>query len=76
MQRRIRNVIIMLCFIGLASMFVASYFSDHALGYSQFSPHSQFADWDARREEVKEAFVISWDAYKKHAWGEFCCILQ
>ncbi|KAI8266526.1 Mannosyl-oligosaccharide 1,2-alpha-mannosidase [Colletotrichum sp. SAR11_239] len=50
-------------------MFVASYFSDHALGYSQFSPHSQFADWDARREEVKEAFVISWDAYKKHAWG-------
>lgn len=69
MQRRIRNVIIMLCFIGLASMFVASYFSDHALGYSQFSPHSQSADWDGRREEVKEAFVVNWDAYKKHAWG-------
>lgn len=26
-------------------------------------------DWDARREKVKEAFVQSWDAYEKHAWG-------
>lgn len=27
------------------------------------------ADWNARRESVKEAFVQSWDAYEKHAWG-------
>ncbi|KAL3426365.1 glycosyl hydrolase family 47 [Phlyctema vagabunda] len=27
-------------------------------------------NWDARREEVKNAFVISWDAYSKYAWGQ------
>lgn len=26
-------------------------------------------DWDGRREEVKAAFVKSWDAYDRHAWG-------
>ncbi|KAI9757105.1 MAG: hypothetical protein M4579_003583 [Chaenotheca gracillima] len=26
-------------------------------------------DWDGRRERVKEAFVLSWDAYEKYAWG-------
>jgi len=25
--------------------------------------------WDNRREEVKEAFISSWDAYSKYAWG-------
>lgn len=27
------------------------------------------ADWNDRREKVKDAFVISWDGYEKHAWG-------
>jgi endoplasmic reticulum Man9GlcNAc2 1,2-alpha-mannosidase len=27
-------------------------------------------DWDARRGEVKEAFVTSWEAYSQYAWGE------
>lgn len=26
--------------------------------------------WTARRDEVKAAFVHSWNAYEKHAWGE------
>lgn len=26
-------------------------------------------DWDARRERVKEAFILSWDAYERYAWG-------
>ncbi|KAI9826517.1 MAG: mannosyl-oligosaccharide alpha-1,2-mannosidase [Phylliscum demangeonii] len=26
-------------------------------------------DWDERRERVKKAFVSSWDAYDRHAWG-------
>ncbi len=26
-------------------------------------------DWDDRREEVKKAFISSWDAYSEHAWG-------
>ncbi|KAL8695482.1 MAG: hypothetical protein Q9218_000060 [Villophora microphyllina] len=26
-------------------------------------------DWNERREKVKEAFMLSWDAYEKYAWG-------
>lgn len=26
-------------------------------------------DWTARRERVKEAFILSWDAYSDHGWG-------
>ena len=27
-------------------------------------------DWDGRRERVRDAFQISWEAYEKHAWGK------
>jgi hypothetical protein len=27
--------------------------------------------WVGRREEVKDAFVSSWDAYTEHAWGMY-----
>ena len=30
---------------------------------------SRAVDWDDRREEVKEPFISSWDAYSNHAWG-------
>lgn len=26
-------------------------------------------DWEARREKVRDAFIVSWDGYEKHAWG-------
>ena len=26
-------------------------------------------DWNNRREQVKAAFVMSWDGYEKYAWG-------
>jgi len=26
-------------------------------------------DWLDRRERVKEAFILSWDAYERYAWG-------
>jgi len=26
-------------------------------------------DWDGRRKQVKQAFISSWDAYTKYAWG-------
>jgi endoplasmic reticulum Man9GlcNAc2 1,2-alpha-mannosidase len=32
---------------------------------------SKVVDWDARRERVKEAFILSWDAYEQYAWGTF-----
>lgn len=28
-------------------------------------------DWEERREKVKEAFLMSWNGYEKHAWGMF-----
>ena len=28
-------------------------------------------DWLGRRERVKEAFILSWDAYDRYAWGMF-----
>lgn len=28
------------------------------------------AEWAARRERVRDAFIVSWDGYEKHAWGE------
>lgn len=31
---------------------------------------SRAVDWNDRREEVKEAFISSWDAYSEHAWGQ------
>ncbi|KAI9797025.1 MAG: mannosyl-oligosaccharide alpha-1,2-mannosidase [Piccolia ochrophora] len=30
---------------------------------------SQIVDWSDRRERVKEAFTLSWDAYERFAWG-------
>lgn len=30
---------------------------------------SRPVDWNGRRDEVKEAFISSWDAYSEHAWG-------
>ncbi|KAJ4370676.1 mannosyl-oligosaccharide alpha-1,2-mannosidase [Neocucurbitaria cava] len=26
-------------------------------------------DWEQRREEVKNAFLLSWNAYEEHGWG-------
>lgn len=28
-------------------------------------------DWLGRRERVKEAFTLSWDAYERYAWGKY-----
>lgn len=32
-------------------------------------------NWDSRRKDVKEAFISSWDAYAKHAWGKLLMLL-
>ncbi|BDD60582.1 mannosyl-oligosaccharide alpha-1,2-mannosidase [Monascus purpureus] len=26
-------------------------------------------DWEARREKVRDAFIVSWDSYAEHGWG-------
>ena len=30
----------------------------------------KWTDWELRREAVREAFRLSWDAYERDAWGE------
>ncbi|KAH8903551.1 glycoside hydrolase family 47 protein [Coniochaeta sp. PMI_546] len=42
--------------------------NDNPIGWSHY--RSGLADWNHRREEVKQAFVTSWDAYAQNAWGE------
>jgi hypothetical protein len=32
------------------------------------------ADWMERREKVKQAFTLSWDAYERYAWGKLISI--
>jgi mannosyl-oligosaccharide alpha-1,2-mannosidase len=34
------------------------------------SPSTSNVDWNARREKVRDAFVVSWQGYEKDAWGE------
>ena len=36
-------------------------------------PSGTIADWDLRREAVKDAFKLSWDGYATHAWGLSLC---
>ena len=41
----------------------------NAPSWSWLGPSGNKANWDERRQHVKEAFEKSWDAYEKHAWG-------
>ncbi|KAF2442020.1 glycoside hydrolase family 47 protein [Karstenula rhodostoma CBS 690.94] len=34
-----------------------------------WSPSTPDEEWQDRREQVKDAFISSWDAYTKYAWG-------
>lgn len=36
----------------------------------QNAPTKGPADWDARREKVRDAFIVSWEGYEKDAWGK------
>ncbi|KAK1533468.1 glycosyl hydrolase family 47 [Colletotrichum paranaense] len=69
LRRRIRNVFIGIVVSAVLIACLRGYFSGDALGYMQYSPQAQFVDWYDRREEVRDAFLTSWNAYKKHAWG-------
>jgi hypothetical protein len=39
-----------------------------ALGY--FRPENRDSYWEEHRDEVKDTFLTSWDAYSKYAWGK------
>lgn len=34
-----------------------------------FSGQEKNVDWEERREQVKDAFKLSWEAYEQHGWG-------
>jgi hypothetical protein len=44
-------------------------FQDNSVSYNLYS--NQVVNWSYRQDSVKEAFLKSWDAYSKHAWGKF-----
>ncbi|KAH8737117.1 glycoside hydrolase family 47 protein [Ilyonectria robusta] len=37
--------------------------------WMSFSKEEKVADWNERREHVVDAFELSWDSYKRYAWG-------
>ncbi|KAI2622485.1 glycoside hydrolase family 47 protein [Hypoxylon sp. NC1633] len=60
-------------FLGIAGLSLAllwnvvGWIEDDPIGISRFG--ARFVNWDNRREEVKNAFITSWDAYVANAWG-------
>jgi hypothetical protein len=48
---------------------LGQWYADTPIGFSHYG--ASYVDWDARREEVKDAFVTSWEAYSQYAWGKF-----
>ncbi|KAL1643540.1 mannosyl-oligosaccharide alpha-1,2-mannosidase [Diplodia intermedia] len=38
-------------------------------GMMSGKPSAAIVDWDDRRDRVRDAFKLSWDAYEKYAWG-------
>lgn len=51
-----------------AGLFMGDPSIEFALDY--FRPMNRDSYWEEHREEVKEVFVKSWDAYSKYAWGK------
>ena len=43
-------------------------FEESEPGYDGSSPKKKI-DWAARREKVRDAFIVSWDGYATNAWG-------
>jgi hypothetical protein len=67
-----RNRIIQALFSG-ALAFLERNFEGHSnveTVLNFLSPVYKDSYWDSHREEVKDAFVTSWDAYAKYTWGK------
>jgi len=52
---------------GVIALVVGQYLWWNGPGNGDYT--SRAVDWDNRRDEVKEAFISSFDAYSKYAWG-------
>ena len=51
----------------IVSYFARKHIFDNPIGLGHHV--ADFVDWNARREQVKNAFTTSWDAYAKVAFG-------
>lgn len=68
---------------GLFMLYMLGFFSSHESADAEpkrgwtFLPgkgkSGSKVDWLERRESVREAFAISWDAYERYAWGMCIC---
>lgn len=36
--------------------------------------NGKHVDWEARRERVRDAMIVSWDGYEQYGWGELCLL--
>ena len=43
---------------------------DRSSSWSWAGKSRPAVDWESRREAVREAFILSWDAYEQYAWGK------
>lgn len=64
--RRVSRILLLVQ-LGLVAKYFFFTDSEYGLG---FSPLDRDDDWDQQREEVRETFITSWDAYSKYAWGK------
>ncbi|KAI1498313.1 glycoside hydrolase family 47 protein [Biscogniauxia marginata] len=66
-QSCISRVFGAVCLILAVAWGIIGWARDDPVGTYSFQPYS--VDWDQRKEEVKNAFITSWDAYCSFAWG-------
>jgi hypothetical protein len=62
-------VMIVLYFLGLFGDDPATTKAKDGWTWLQRPESDSKVDWLGRRERVKEAFTLSWDAYDRYAWG-------
>jgi endoplasmic reticulum Man9GlcNAc2 1,2-alpha-mannosidase len=72
-------VIALLLLIFLSVYFVGMSMREQALRDTKSRPtpwflhamhkHGKNVNWSERREQVREAFKVSWSAYERYAWG-------
>lgn len=65
MARKATPFILALFSLGLCWLYVQQ--SRHTVSSLRSEPTA--VEWAGQREEVKDAFISSWDAYEAHAWG-------
>lgn len=69
--------VLMSALIGVLALSAGLFMGDPSVEFAldYFRPMNRDSCWEGHREEVKDVFVKSWDAYSKYAWGKFWLFL-